>query len=189
MDSVLIVSATEKSIAFITEFLSRDSYKEIVTVKNCGEAKRLLVERDFDLCIVNTPLTDEFGEGFALNTASRELCQVILIVKCELFDEVSSRVEDYGVYTIAKPMNRQVFWSALKMAGAAYNKIERLKRENWKLMRKIEDIRYIDRAKCVLIQYLNMSESEAHRYIEKQAMDMRMTRKQVADDILKTYES
>ena len=38
-------------------------------------------------------------------------------------------------------------------------------------------------------QYLNMSEAEAHRYIEKQAMDMRMTKKQVAESILKTYEN
>jgi response regulator NasT len=86
-------------------------------------------------------------------------------------------------------LNRQILWSALKLAAAAYNKMVKLKQENGKLLQLIDDIRFIDRAKCILIQYLNMTEAEAHRHIEKQAMDMRITRKQVAKDILKTYET
>ena len=58
-----------------------------------------------------------------------------------------------------------------------------------KLQKKIEEIRLVDRAKCVLIQYLNMTEAEAHRYIEKQAMDMRKTKKTIAENILNTYDS
>ena len=94
-----------------------------------------------------------------------------------------------GVITISKPMNRTIFWSALKIANATYNKMCQLKRENNKLLQKIEDIRMIDRAKCILIQYLNMTESEAHRYIEKQAMDMRSTKRSIAEGILRTYEN
>lgn len=189
VDNVLVVSGTEKSAALILEFLSQNPCKEIITVKNCGEARRLLVERDFDLCIVNAPLTDEFGVQFAIHTAMEGICQVIVLVKNELFDEVSSKVEDYGVLTVAKPMNRQVFWSALKLAGASFRKAVKLKNENEKLLQKMDDLRLVDRAKCILIQYLKMNEAEAHRYIEKQAMDMRMTKRQVAEGILKTYES
>ena len=86
-------------------------------------------------------------------------------------------------------MNRVIFWSALKLVNATYNKMYKLKRENNKLLHKIEDIRMIDRAKCILIQYLNMTEAEAHRYIEKQAMDMRATKRIIAEGILKTYEN
>ena len=50
-------------------------------------------------------------------------------------------------------------------------------------------MRLIDRAKCVLIQYLTMTEPQAHRYIEKQAMDTRTTRREVAQQILRTYET
>ena len=39
-----------------------------------------------------------------------------------------------------------------------------------------------------LIQYLSMTESQAHRYIEKQAMDMRLPKRAVAESILNTYE-
>ena len=54
---------------------------------------------------------------------------------------------------------------------------------------KGEEIRLVDRAKCALIQYLGMSEATAHRYIEKQAMDLRKTKVQIAEGILKTYEA
>lgn len=188
MDSILIVSSSKKGMSFFTEVLSQNSYGEIVTVTNGGEARRLLVERDFDLCIINAPLIDEFGDEFAKDIVSNGIVQVILVVRTDIYDEVSERVEELGVITIAKPMNRTIFWSALKIANATYNKMCRLKKENNKLLQKIEDIRMIDRAKCILIQYLNMTETEAHRYIEKQAMDMRSTRKVVAEGILRTYE-
>jgi response regulator NasT len=70
-----------------------------------------------------------------------------------------------------------------------HRRINAIKNENRMLIQKIEDIRIIDRAKCILISHLSLSEPDAHRYIEKQAMDMRQTRRKVAEEILKTYEN
>ena len=53
----------------------------------------------------------------------------------------------------------------------------------------MDEIRVVNRAKWVLIEYLHMNEAQAHRYIEKQAMDMRLTRREVAESLIKTYES
>ena len=117
------------------------------------------------------------------------ISQVILLVKSEYFDEISAHVEEDGVLTVAKPVNRSVFWSALKLAKSADARMRAVRNENNKLKQKIEDIRIIDRAKCILITYLNVSEKEAHRYIEKQAMDMRTTKRAVAEGILRTYEN
>lgn len=50
------------------------------------------------------------------------------------------------------------------------------------------DRKIIDRAKRALSKYLGLSEPEAHRYIEKHAMDLRVTRVDVAVSILKVYE-
>ena len=63
-----------------------------------------------------------------------------------------------------------------------------LQKENRKLKNKIEEIRTVDRAKCLLIQFESMTESDAHRYIEKAAMDQRVPRLQVAQEILQQYE-
>ena len=147
----------------------------------------MLIDRSFDLIIVNTPLSDETGEKFACDAADGLLSSVILIVKGKIYEEIAARVEDFGVFTVAKPLNRQLFWNVLKLAGAARAKAVRLNRETEQLKIKLEDIKAIDRAKCALMEYLHMSEQSAHRFIEKQAMDMRMSRREVAEGILKTY--
>ena len=53
---------------------------------------------------------------------------------------------------------------------------------------KIKEIRLVNRAKWLLIECLNMTEAEAHRYIEKQAMDLRFSRREAAESIIKTYK-
>ena len=53
---------------------------------------------------------------------------------------------------------------------------------------KIEEIRIVNKAKWLLIDQLKMTEQEAHRYIEKQAMDRCVTRRTIAENILATYK-
>lgn len=180
MKSALIVSNTEKSTLYFLKVLVENGYEEIVTAKNCGEARRLLIDGDFNLYIINTPLLDEFGEHFALSTATGGTGQVILVVQEELLDEIASEVENMGVITIAKPISKEVFWSVLKLVDATSFKMTALVNENRKLLQKIEDMRLVGKAKCVLARDRGMSEEEAHKYIEKKAMDLRMTRKEIA---------
>lgn len=188
MENTLVVSHSKKSAASFADILKKAIFcDKIVTVPTGGEARRVLLERDFDLCIINAPLPDESGESLSRHAAAKGICQVLLAVKSEYYDEMSDLVEDFGVITIAKPINKNLFWNALKLAKAAHGKMMLLKAENTKLIRRIEDIRIVDRAKCILISYFSMSEPEAHKYIEKQAMDMRITRRAVAEGILKTY--
>ena len=64
-----------------------------------------------------------------------------------------------------------------------------LTEENEKLKNMVEDMKVINRAKLLLITCLNMSEEQAHRYIEKHAMDLRTSRLQIAKQIIRTYEN
>jgi len=189
MESALIVSSSEKSVVFFNEMLNAASCGSITVVRAGAEARRLLSERDFDLVIVYVPLPDESGESLSRHIALQETSQVILVVKSEYFDEMCAATEDAGVLTVARPVDRAVFWSALKLARSAQARLKKMRAENSKLKQKIEDIKIIDRAKYTLISYLKMSEQEAHRFIEKQAMDMRATRRSVAEGVLRTYES
>ena len=189
MENALIVSSTDKGTVYFTELLNAASVKQIADLESAGEARRLLLSRDFDLVIINAPLRDESGESLARHIASKYSSQAILVVESGFFDAVSSICEGEGILTVSKPVNRAIFWSALKLAGAAQSRLKRIQTENVKLKQRIEDIRIIDRAKFLLISYHNMSESKAHRYIEKQAMDMRSTKRQVAEEILKVYDN
>ena len=96
---------------------------------------------------------------------------------------------NFKILFVEKPLNKQLLYQAIKLVNKSTKSILKLKEENLKLKNKISEIRIIDRAKCILIQYLNMTEPQAHRYIEKQAMDRRITKKDVAQNILKTYEN
>jgi len=189
MESALLVSNSEKDTAFFTGFLNAASIQQVTSLQSCDSARRLILKQDFDLVIVDAPLRDESGESFSRHVASKGISQTLLLVKSEFFDSVSAACENDGVLTISKPVDKALLWSALSLAKSVQSRIKRIQAENMQLKQKIEDIRVIDRAKCLLISCMNMKEQEAHRYIEKQAMDMRSSRRFVAEGILRRYEN
>ncbi len=189
MESALIISHSEKGIDVIEKILKLMSCKKIATVKSASEARRAVSVKEFDLFIINSPINSDVGEGLAKELVSLDVSQVIIIVKNDSYDYVSSLVEDFGVITLSKPINKSQLWVALKLAKASHQRLKKMKKMNVKLTQKIDDIKIVDRAKRVLITHLNMSEEKAHKFIEKKAMDTRMSRREIAENILKTYES
>jgi len=176
-----------ENLRIISDVLASASINNINTVSSAGEARRILLERDFDIIIIDAPLPDESGEDLARYISVKGLSQVILAVNSEHFIAMSSICHDDGILTISKPIDRNNFWSALSLAKSVSRRLKRMHEENEKLKQKIDDIKIIDRAKCVLISYLSLTEQESHRFIEKQAMDLRSTKRAIAEEILKTY--
>lgn len=189
MKSALIISHTKRSIAFFVEILNKFDVNNILTVTTGDKAKQLIYADNFDLVIVNSPLSNDDGYGISKQIAKNGVCQVILIVNSELYDEVSEAMEPYGIITIGKPLNKNLFELALKLSRVTQARIREIQNKNVELVQKIADIKVIDRAKFILVSYFNMSEQEAHKYIERQAMDTRKTKRIVAENLLKTYEN
>lgn len=186
---VLVVSSSENSATVFKELLSKFDISSLKITPSGKTARQILIDQDFDLIIINSPIKDETGERFVVEISQNFYGQMILIVKNEHFEEISVKTEDYGVITLAKPINKAIFWSAIKVAKATNARLNLFREKNKKLTRQIDDIKYIDRAKCILISSLNMSEKDAHKYIEKQAMDSRTSKREVAEKILRTYEN
>ncbi len=168
--------------------LKSGSFSRIVTSQSGSEARRYLLESEYDLVIIDSPLLDEMGDDFALHASEHYDCGVILIVPNDNLADIDYTVEDEGVFVIPKPVSPEFFYQSVKLLNASRRRLVKLLDENRRLQRKLEELRMVDRAKCVLIQVLKMTESQAHRYIEKQAMDLRLPRISVAENILKTYE-
>lgn len=189
MDSLLIISGSDKGVDNLSGLILAMVKPDITTARSGSEAGRLLLKADFDMVIINAPLTDEFGDELAQRIADGSTAGVILIVNSTLADEIAYKVEEHGVFVVPKPLRRELFYQTIRMANVARNRMLGLQKKNIKLQQKIENIRLVDRAKYTLMQYLNMTEPQAHRYIEKRAMDMRMTKHEVAENILKTYET
>ena len=184
MDRALIVCDNEKGTSFYKSFLKENGYMDMVAVTSGPMAKRAILDYDFDICIINGPIGGASGEELSKDIAEKNICQVILFVKAERLEEISAQVEDYGVITVGKPINKQLFWQALKLAKVAQRRINMAHKESEKLEKKLEDMKIISRAKILLMVENNISEEEAHKLIEKQAMDRRMTRVEVAREIV-----
>ena len=189
MESGLIIASTEKSFASIADLLRAHFISDFVYARSGGEGRRVLLEREYNLVFISAPLPDESGEDLARQIASSEVSQVILAVKSEIFESVSSVCEGNGVLTIAKPINREILRQALGLAKTMHARFLRFRSENEDLKQKIENIRIIDRAKNILISSCKMSEHEAHRYIEKKAMDTRTSKHAVSERIIYDYEN
>ena len=141
----------------------------------------------YDALLVSVPLRSEFGLDFVAEASKRTSAPIIVLASANIAEDVQRRIKFTGAFVLAKPFSRSVLTQTVKMAAVAKENIDRLVREKTELQGKLDDVRIIDRAKCLLIQYLNMTEEQAHKHIQKMAMDTRRSQREVAEDILKTY--
>lgn len=185
--SILVVSGNDKVYEYIVKLLSADEFYPILRAGSAGEAKRMLATSQVDIIIINTPLPDDFGVDLALDFSEYPM-GILLLVKSDLYDQVCFKVENNGVLTLAKPSSRQQVYAAIKLMTALSAKLEKMEKKNRTLLEKMADIRTVNRAKWLLIENLSMTEKDAHYYIEKKAMDTRLSRREVAQSIIRTYD-
>lgn len=183
MDGALIVSATEKGRAYLRGLLEAFPMP-VRAAASAGEARRMLLNRPFALVVVNAPLPDEMGRGLAHELGVSGM-GALLIVKNEQREEIAEQLAETGVWVMGKPFAREAFHQAVGMILAANRRVAELREENDRLRRRLEDERTIGRAKMALMQAYGMTEAEAHRAIEKRAMDGRIARREVARDLLR----
>lgn len=186
--SVLIVSSSEKFNTAVMGLLPENEFNPVVSVKTADEARRLLINREIDITIINTPLKDGFGTKLAQDIAEDFRRGVLLFVKSELYEEVTDKLIDYGVFTLSKPTSAPVIHQILKNMYAMQERLKRMEKKNATLEEKMDEIRTVNHAKWILIQNMKLTESEAHRLIEKQAMDTRRSKREIAEGIIKTYD-
>lgn len=184
---VLVASSSDKIYDYVAELLPPDEFSLEEVAKSAGEVKRLLISMPVDILIINSPLPDDFGIELACELSDSAM-GILLFVKNEMFDQTAYKVEDSGVLTLGKPCSRQSFYQAVKLLTATAARLGRLESKNRSLEEKMADIRMVNRAKWLLIENLGMTEKDAHYYIEKRAMDSRLTRREVAEGIIRTYD-
>lgn len=188
MARAMIVSAGASSNEYLSARLTELGYVRPVIVPSGTEARRRMLEGGFELVIVNAPLPDEFGHELCAAAADQTDAGVILLAKAAAIDQLMPRMNQEGVLVVGKPFSAALFLQAVHMAAASNHRLQRLRQENDRIQAKLAQLRLISRAKCLLIQYKQMTEAEAHRLIEKQAMDTRATRGEVATALIEEME-
>jgi response regulator NasT len=188
MKKILLISRKGKSKDMLVQLLELDPAFQIDVSYTAQDSVSMMEITEYDLIIINSPLEAETGVELAMYAAEKYTSGILLAVQNKYADLIAQKVEPYGVLVVGKPIVRAFFNQAVKFAEVTRNRVLTLKEENMQLHLKLEEMKIINRAKCVLIQYLSMSELQAHKYIEKQAMDMRQSKYRVAKQILKAYE-
>ena len=186
--SVLIVSGSEKFNTSLQNALPAGKYQPIKITSGVGAAKRELLERSYDIVIINTPLPDDYGTRLAIDLSSEIGIGVMLFVKSENFDEVYNQVTDYGVLTVSKPASGQIVLQSMLLLCATRERLRRMEQKTASLEEKMEEIRLVNRAKWALINEFGMNEAEAHRYIERKAMNGCITKRRAAEEIIEKYK-
>ena len=181
--SVLVVTKDIKTSTLISAMLVPPMF-DVILAEDFNEARRLCTERVFNIVIVD--FADGEGTDFAVDISSCT-STILLLAPTQFFDQLSYRVEPYGILTITSPFDQFYFYNMIKIAIAVQYKVQVLSSQTIKLKEKMEEIRIVNRAKMLLMQNKEMSEQEAHRFLEKQAMDRSMKRIAVPDEIIKTY--
>ena len=147
-----------------------------------------MVNAAFDLILVNAPLPDGMGIDFAAEACAESDAGVLLLIRSELFEETYYKVLPAGVITLPKPTSTQMVSQSLRVLCAIRERLRLMRQHQATVEEKIEEMRLVNRAKWLLIECLHMTEPDAHRYITRQAMEERTSKREIAESIIRTYQ-
>ena len=185
--SVLVVSVSDSFNTAAAQMLPSSQYQPVCIAASVSEAKRYIAAREFDFVIINSPLPDESGTRFAIDCCRSQTTVVLMLSRSDVHAEIYDKVAEHGVFTLSKPTSRSLLTQALSWMSSARERLRKLEQKTFSIEERMKEIRIINRAKCLLISELKMTEPEAHHYIEKYAMDNCISKSAAAENIIKIY--
>ena len=184
---MLLVSSSEKFNTSFQSCLPKSRLSKVRVEGDMTNAQRILIDESFDFVIINTFLSSEDSVRLAIDIGSNRPSVVLLVVPADIYPDVFHRVAKYGVMVIAKPIARVSVEQAIDYMTSYRERLRRLEKKTTSLESRMQEIRTVNRAKWLLIEEMKMSEADAHRYIEKQAMDRSETKLTIAEEIIRMY--
>lgn len=185
---VALVSSSEKFNGAMLPLLPKNRFSPISVYRDAKSVRRVISKEKPDIVIINTPLSDDFGTSLALDVSETDGVCVLLFTRAENFSELSSVLAPHGVLTLPKPTSPELTEEVVELMCATRERLRRIEIKKSFAEERMADIRVVNKAKWFLIEQLKMTEQEAHRYIEKQAMDRCVTKRVIAENILSTYK-
>lgn len=182
--SVLMVSALDKLNASLLNLLPGTEYHPVTVLKSVTEARRRMLEQEYDLILVNAPLPDGFGLRFAMDAAADTRAGVLLTVRQEQYEDVCVRALEAGVVTLSRPTTPSMFSQQMRALCAMRERLRESAKREMTVEEKVKEIRLINRAKWLLLEQRGMNENEAHQYLRKLAMDRRISIAEAAKGLL-----
>ena len=189
MRLALIISKKKETAQSLSQILRLFQFEKIEYTDSASDARRRIQEKDYTRVVICCPLYHELGADLALDILEGNGPEVVLIVKRDELAQAETRLAEAPCFVVTTPINKALLIRDVRFMLNARDKRERLERQNKKLASRMDDLKLQYRAKLLLMGHLDMTEDEAHRYIQKQAMNNRRTPGMVARSIIDLYES
>jgi len=166
----------------LVEMLQEAGYSVVAQATNGEEAIALATEHQPDLAIldVKMPVLDGIS-------AAEKIISIAPVLMLTAFSqkELVDRARDAGVMAyVVKPFTIGDLVPAIEIAISRHTQMKSLAEEVADLHERLETRKIIDRAKGILMKALNLSEPEAFSWIQRAAMDRRLTMKEVANAVI-----
>ncbi len=166
----------------LVEMLTEAGYEVIAQASNGEEAIELAKLHNPDLAIldVKMPVLD----GISAAEKIIEVAPVLMLTAFSQKDLVD-RARDAGAMAyVVKPFTINDLMPAIEISISRHRQMKSLETEVADLHDRLETRKVIDRAKGILMQALNLTEPQAFSWIQKAAMDRRITMKEVAEAVI-----
>ncbi len=189
IDKVLILNENKvKSKLLVT--LVVQGLKHATSVNESGlddKGLKLVREGDYGLLIIVSDIKNEMALKAAKLASIHPTASIMHIADETDFSsdeekEAREKLLDIGAILLVKPLSKNSFLVAVNSADMAHIRL-------CKLRKKVEEEKVLARSKLILMRTLSLSEDEAHKYIEKEAMNSGQKKIDVAYEILRTYDN
>lgn len=187
--SVLLVSSSLKFNQKITNLLSSGIYIDLLVSLDIEQSKRLVLERKFDIVIINSPVGSDKGFNFVLSLCDKQEFGILTIVNESDYDEAYFRLHDFGVYILSKPFEDELLIQTLRILSLTRDKINEMNKNSLSFKDELDEINIVAEAKVLIVKKLHITENEAHKLIYQNAMNLRITKKNSALMFIKKYQN
>ncbi len=168
----------------ILAWLGTAGYQAVGEAADGATALNLIRMRQVDLAVISAHLPGISGLEIASILHEDKLAPVILSCS-QLWEDVLENAKTARVYgLVVKPFDETVLIPVITFALTNYREFTALEQQVWKLRTTLENRKAIEKAKGLLMENFNISESEAFRRIQKLSMDKRLSMREVADAII-----
>jgi response regulator NasT len=166
----------------LVEMLTEAGYEVIAQAENGAVAVELAKQHKPDLAILDVKMPEMDGI-----TAAEQIILLapVLILTAFSQRELVERARDAGVMAyVVKPFSINDLVPAIEIAISRHKQMKSLESEVADIYERLETRKVIDRAKGILMKAMNLSEPESFSWIQKTAMDRRISMKEVANAII-----
>ena len=184
--TVLTVSRYVRFYDSISPFITKHCGGSSIFSSDVTDAKKILLTNEIDAVIINAPLTEGFGIDFALECITKRNIAVLMFIPNELYEPATHKVSSAGILTLPKSTTNETVIQSLILLKSTATKLQRLSVSSSENS-EVKELRILTAAKMLLISALGMSEEQAHKYIERRAMEARKSKLSIAENIIMSY--